>query len=120
MANWHIAPSGEGNYYGDFPTKEAAIAEGNASGYGVFWVGQERPPCDLSEGIFADEIVENAVDNLEEDWSLEFASFEPTEDQLKTLEKELKLAVDRWIQDCGLQPKWFIVDSPERVEVPHE
>lgn len=118
--NWYISPSEEGNYYGDSPTKAAAIAEGNASGYKVFWVGQSRPPCDLSEGIYADSIVESAIENLEEDWCLEFATFEPTEDQLKALQIALRTALDQWVTEQGLTPEWFIIDNPERVEAPHE
>jgi hypothetical protein len=118
MANWHIATSEEGHYYGDYPTREEAIAEGIAEGHEVFYVGQSRPPCDLSEGIYADAIVESAVDNLEEDWCLEFATFEPSKDQLNILQLALREAVDSWIKSQRLEPTWFIVARPERVEVP--
>jgi hypothetical protein len=116
--SWHISTSEEDGFYGNFPTKDEAIAEGTAAGYEVFYVGKGRPPKALSEGIFAEEIVEHALDNLEEDWSLDFATFEPTEQQLKTLTEELQIVVDRWFDQYKLHPEWFLVDDVERVVIP--
>jgi hypothetical protein len=119
---WYISTSEEGHYYGDCPDREDAIATGILEGYDSFWLGESRPPKPLSEGIYADSIVENAMENLEEDWclGLDFANFEPTEEQLEALQSELRNTVDRWIEQHRLQPQWSIIDSPERIDVSGE
>ena len=113
---WHISTSEEGRYYGKFATKEDAIAEGIAEGLEVFWVGEARPPKPISEGIFADWVIDQAIDYLEEDYSLDGCEFKSTDDQRKTLQEELRLVVNRWLDQYNLHPKWFLVDNPERIE----
>ncbi|MBD1871908.1 hypothetical protein H6F75_00290 [Nodosilinea sp. FACHB-131] len=115
MSTWAISQFEHDEYYGEFATKEDAIAEGNAAGYEGFWVGQRREPSPLSDGVFAADLIESALETLEDEWGLECASFEPTAAQLKTLEEEVRIVVDRWFDQYNLHPKWFIVDNPEAI-----
>jgi hypothetical protein len=59
--------------------------------------------------------VENAIENLEEDWCLEFATFEPTADQYAILQAELRAVIDRWVESQGLTPRWQLVDVIEKI-----
>jgi hypothetical protein len=113
--HWMISPFEECGYYGDFPSKDAAIAGGIAEGLGTFFVGKARPPRPLSDGIYADSIVENAIENLEEDWCLEFATFEPTADHYAILQAELRAVIGRWVEAQGLTPRWQLVDGIEKI-----
>ena len=115
---WHVATEEDGPYYGEFATREDAIAEGIAADYEVFWVGESRLPKALAEGVFADEVVEKALENLEEDWMPDVFDWEAKPEQLKTLQEELRLVVDRWIEQYRLQPTWFLIGNPERIENP--
>ena len=114
---WHISESEEGNYYGDFATREEAVAEGIAEGGGGFYVGQARAPKPLSNGVFAESIIESALETLEDDWGFEFVSFEPTPDQIADLQTRMRSLVDQWVKSNGLTPDWFVIDNAEYVEV---
>ena len=117
---WHISESEEGNYYGDFATREEAVAEGIAEGGGGFYVGQARAPKPLSRGVFAESIIESAIETLEDDWGFEFVNFEfePTPDQIADLQTRMRSLVDQWVKSNGLTPDWFVIDKAEYVEVP--
>ena len=117
---WTISDSEEGNYYGDYPSKDDAIATGLAELNGdPFWVGKARPPKALSHGIFADEILDQAQENLEDEWQVEWNDFEPTEEQVADLQQRLRAVVDQWFVDHDLSPKWFLVDDVEGIEPCH-
>lgn len=114
--HWSISTD-SAHYHGDFPSREAAIAEGVSQGHSVFWVGKTEPPKPLSEGFYARDIIEEAKDWLEEDWHLEEASgWEPTQSDYDDLQQRLKNAFDDWIKERGLTPDWFVVRNPERIE----
>jgi hypothetical protein len=115
---WVISVSEEEGYYGDYPTREEAIAAGfQEFGEPPFYVGKSRPPAPLSSGIDAEQIIDYAIEcPLEEDWCLEFAHFEPTDEQVAELTQQLRVVVDAWVKRHGLEPKWFVVDNIERIE----
>lgn len=113
---WHIATD-EGNYYGEFDSKEDAIKGGKAEGYDIFYVGKERAPDPLSSGVFADWLSEQTLENLEEDWGLDFVHFGPTKEQVEDLQQRLRTVVDQWITEQKLEPTWFLIDDVERIEL---
>ena len=114
---WTISSSEESQYYGDYPSKDEAIASGLIEFNGdPFWVCKARPPKDLSQGIFADSILEQAQENLEDEWCVDWNNFEPSEEQVADLQQRLETVVDQWFVDQGLSPKWFLVDDIERIE----
>jgi hypothetical protein len=115
---WHISTSEEGHYYGEYPTREDAIKGGIAEGYATFWVGESRPPLPLSEGVYADAVIESALDSLEEDWLLDQFDWEASPEQVEALQVGLRKVVDGWVKEQGLEPTWFVVDKPERIENP--
>lgn len=83
----------------------------------MVYVGQGRPPKPLSQGVFADGMIESAIDCLEEEWCLDFAHFEPSKEQVDDLQQRLRAAVDQWIKDQNLEPSWFLVDDVERIDL---
>jgi hypothetical protein len=113
---WHISTTEEGHYYGEYATREDAILEGIAAGYRAFWVGESRPPCPLSQGVYADAVIDAALENLEEDWLIDQFEWEADPEQEEALQVELRKVVDRWIKAQGLEPTWFVVDKVELVE----
>jgi len=114
---WCISADEGSGYYGDYPTKDAAIAAGRIEFDGdPFWVGKARPPKPLSNGVYADWVLESAQEDLDDEWFVEWNSFEPSEEQVADLQQRLRAVVDEWFANHGLQPGWFLVDDIERVE----
>ena len=113
---WHIATGKESPYYGEFATREDAIAGGIAEGYTSFWVGQSRPPLPLSEGVYADVVIESALESLEDEWLIEAFKWEPTHEQVEALQVELRKIVDQWVKDQGLEPTWVVSDQGELID----
>jgi hypothetical protein len=109
-----------GEFYGDYPTKEELIDDLLESGEkGVIYVGKLRPPRPLSEGIYADMVLENAQDLLEEDWLLECSYFSPDPNLISELQVELRKVVDQWFEknSDNLEPKWGVVYDVEEVDL---
>ena len=113
---WHIATGKKSPYYGEFDTREDAIAGGIAEGYTSFWVGQSRPPLPLSEGVYADAVIESALESLEDEWLLDDFEWEPSHEQVEALQVELRKVVDQWVKEQGLEPTWVVSDQGELIE----
>lgn len=117
MPRWTISTSEEGQYYGDYPTRDEAIASGRIELDGdPFWVGEARSPQKLSDGVFAESILDQAQENLEDEWMVDWNDFEPSEAQVVDLQQRLRAVVDQWVANHGLSPRWFIVDDTEKIE----
>ena len=115
IEKWAYSASEEGPYYNEFGDKAAAIAQGLAAYPEGCWVGRVVAPRPLSRGLYADELLEKFQEWLEEDWLVEWAHFEPTDEQVAQLQAMLRATLDDWFKRHGLEPKWFVVEAIEQV-----
>jgi hypothetical protein len=113
---WHISTTEDGHYYGEYATREDAILEGIAADYEKFWVGESRPPLPLSEGVYADAVIESALESLDDEWLLDDFDWTATTPQVEILQSRLRKVVDDWVKEQGLEPTWFVVDKVELIE----
>jgi hypothetical protein len=112
---WAFAEFEEGPYYSLFQDKPSAIAQGLRDYPNGCYVGRVVDPRPLSQGLYADDLIEELQENLEEDWLVEGASFYPTTEQVKELEVMLRATLNAWFKIHNLEPKWFVVDQIEAI-----
>jgi hypothetical protein len=113
---WHISNSEEGYYYGDYSSREDAIASGHEEFSGDdFWIGEACPPKPLSHGVFASEIIERATECLGQDDET-WEEFNPAKEQLTELQSRIRGVIDEWVEASGLAPTWFLIQNADGIE----
>lgn len=113
---WHISTIENDEFFGEYSTREDAIKGGIAEGCTTFWVGESRPPLPLSEGVYGDAVIESALESLEDEWLIDGHEWKAKPEQLKTLQEELRLVMDRWMDQYKLHPTWFVMDKVELID----
>lgn len=110
IGKWSVSSNGE-DFWGEFDSRNEAVAEGIANDLEIFWVGRNRAPTPLSDGVDAEELISKAIENLEDDWCFDFVEFEPAESLLKELEQDIRSVVNHWVERHKLHPKWCIIEG---------
>lgn len=122
--NWAICTSGlvEGPYYGDYPTREAAIAaavvaltEAECDERRPFHVAQVRAPEVDFSGVDLLEHLAVWVDDFggveAEDWP----AFTASDGQHVDLTRAIEAAFVAWLERHEMVPDWRVVENPERL-----
>lgn len=114
---WSVSSDGE-HFYDRYYSREDAIEQGRKSNPEGFWLGLATDPSQLSEGVWADDVVDLAQEFLD-GWDIEEAAdFKPSKEVMDDLQQRLRAAVDEWVAVHGLTPKWFVVNDAEWID-PH-
>lgn len=116
---WVISQTEDGCYYCESESREEAIEHGLAEFNGdPFYIGVVEELKPLSSGVYADGIVEQALENLYDwDWNPDYVDFEfPGKGQLKDLQVNLREVFDLWIQKYNLKPSGFAVGKVEYID----
>lgn len=121
--SWAYNVSGdiENAYYGEYATREEAIAAAvrELAGCGddaVLYIAQDRPPrvdfagVDLPEHLAA-WVEEDFGGPAAEDWP----AFNATEQQLADLTRAIEAAFVAWLERHGMTPDWRVIEDPERL-----
>lgn len=108
---WSVSPYEEGPFRGDFPSKAEAIESGKSDFSGdCFYIGENHSPEPLSEGVFASELIDNAINNLAT-WQVDVARLLVSEEQEEDLQVRLRSVIAKWVADWGIEPDWYIVKN---------
>lgn len=110
---WSISTNEE-EYHGVFDSMEDAIAEGKASKYGSFYVGQCVSPVQ-PEVLFTGDAVEDWLerhvwshDEYSHDWAEGHVC--PTSDEMAELADEIRPLIAAWLDRCKLRPTFWNID----------
>lgn len=114
---WAI--SGDGENYGhlEFPTKEAAIAEGRECYRGeAFYVGEIEPPTPPEDWFESGDWLETV--SCQEDYSGDHAEGWDisSKEQRDELNAEVRKVMADWLDRHNLRPAFWNIPNGERIE----
>lgn len=123
--SWTINISGdiEGPYYGDYPTREAAIAdavvfltEAKCDARRPFHVAQARVPrVDFSERDFPELLAFDREEDFGGESAVDWPAFNATDEQKADLTRAIEAAFVAWLERHGMVPDWRVIEDPERL-----
>jgi hypothetical protein len=104
----------EENYSGSYDTREEAVQEAEASGYGHFWVGQFKAPI-TDEAIDAEDLLEKITcqDDYCGDWTED--ALDCSNEVKDELTESVRRVFREWMDRHGLRPTFGIVYDAEEI-----
>ncbi len=114
---WCVSQHGE-DYYGEFATRDDAIAEGVGMGWETFYVGRSEP-------VTAESTMPNGWDILEHmsnaacDQVGDHAGDWPhaNKESRDRLTQKIHAAIAEWVKETDNEPGFFAVVGEEKIEL---